>query len=202
MLLLDHLERYGVEVTDDTSATVVAATAAVASESPRLVPHADLSHFDSRLEDTGEITHEFAEVDASVRREVETDLVAVELPLNIDELHGEVLPPYVLLADVVGFLFFAAQFLQMLLVFARRAPEDRPSGTLVPELRARGPAFAYDLPDVLPPLHLHDRMITDLEWYAARVGVERSSAPLEHYFKGVRCSAQDVTELHVGFLFV
>src|SRR5690606_31506983 len=68
-------------------AAQLAPAAAHAAEQRRFIADADLLQLDARAEGAREVAHELAEVDASLGGEVDGELVAVELPLRLTDLH-------------------------------------------------------------------------------------------------------------------
>ena len=78
---------------------------AVEDVAPCFVARTDLAQFHPRAELAGKVAHELPEVDAVLGGEVERDLLLIELPFDIDELHRQAQPVDGFTTDVEGFPF-------------------------------------------------------------------------------------------------
>src|SRR5690606_15495630 len=80
-LVLGQLEADRLDLAQPRRATQLAAAPAHAAEEGRLVPHTDLLQLDAGPERSRQVANQLAEVDATLGREVDRQLVPVELPL-------------------------------------------------------------------------------------------------------------------------
>src|SRR5690606_40967777 len=86
-LVLRELQADRLHLTQPGRATQLAAAPPDPAEQRGLVPHPDLLQLDPGPEGAREVTHELPKIHAALRREVDEQLVAVELPLRIAHLH-------------------------------------------------------------------------------------------------------------------
>src|SRR5690606_1417754 len=184
-LVLRELERYRLQLGEPRRAAQLSAAAAHAAEQRGLVPHADLLQLDPGAERTREVPHELTEVDALLGREIDDELVAVELPFGFRHLHAEL----VLLYER------ASLHADPVLVVPERVEPPHLVGPCLPQhavLRRRGRAAARrralplrDRPDrgyqpeVLAPVRLHDDVLARAHVHAgvAEVRLARALEP-------------------------
>ena len=89
MLVARHFQGYRLEFPQVLRTAEPFATQPDAVHPLCLVPNADLTQLDSRLERRGEVFHQLAEIDPLLGSEEKCNLVAVELHLHVDQLHVE-----------------------------------------------------------------------------------------------------------------
>src|SRR5690606_22224999 len=94
-LVLRELQAHGLELPQPRRAAELAPAPPDAAEQRRLVADADLSQLDPGAEGACQITDQLPEIDPALRGEVDRQLVPVELPLRLGDLHleAEVLDP-------------------------------------------------------------------------------------------------------------
>ena len=96
----------------------------VAPEQRGLVAHADLLQFDARSEGAGQVAHELPEVDSFLCSEVDNQLVAVELPLGLGDLHLELVLGYELAGLGTNLVFIRPLRLQPCGLLVEGQPKD------------------------------------------------------------------------------
>src|SRR5207237_2850260 len=89
VLRLGHLHRDRLELPEVRRAAQLAPARADAVEHARGVAGADLAHLDPRAELAGEVTHEFAEIDALLAAEVDGHAALARRHLDVHHLHGQ-----------------------------------------------------------------------------------------------------------------
>ena len=124
VLLLGHLDGHGLEVAQERAAADGPAAGAESAQHLRLVAHADLAQLDAHFEHRGQILHQLAEVHAAVGCEIEDDLGVVEGVLHADQLHLQLVPGHLFLADAEGLLFAAGVVLRAANVLLRGDAHD------------------------------------------------------------------------------
>lgn len=88
-LHLRHFDGDFAEVRHCPGAAAFPAAGRDAAQKPRFVARADLPQFDAAVKGAGKVAHQFAEVDAVLRREEKEHFVPVEGEFAVDDLHRE-----------------------------------------------------------------------------------------------------------------
>lgn len=101
-LFFRHFDRDRLEIVQKGGAAERFAADAETAEHFCLVAYADLAQFDAGAERRGEVLDKFAEIDPAVGGEKEDDLAAVEIVVDLDQLHLEFVVQDFLFADFEG----------------------------------------------------------------------------------------------------
>ncbi len=91
----------------------------------RLIPDADLPQFNPGLEHTGQILHQFPEINATVRRKIKQNLIVVKGILRINELHIQLMLFDLFKAYAEGILFLYFVICLLLMVSLVGNPDHR-----------------------------------------------------------------------------
>src|SRR5262245_2941074 len=160
ILLLGHLDRDGLERLKKRRAAERTAAGAIAAVHLGFVADADLAHLDPHAEFARQLPHKVAEVDPSVRGEIEQEPRSVERVLDARELHREAALADFQQRDAVRFLFAPLLLQPRDDVVAAGQSDDamwrvRRGPTLLVELRDA----AHDRADCRAGVGLHDNAI-------------------------------------------
>ena len=119
-MFLRHADRDRRKIPQKRRAAERPPAAADAPQKFRLIPHADLPQLNAGMEHRRQILHQFAKINASVRREIKNDLIDIKGVLHPHQLHGESPGSNLLLTDAKGFLLLRPVLLHPGAVFLRR----------------------------------------------------------------------------------
>ncbi len=149
-----------------------------------LVPGADLPQLDARLEAPRQLADELPEVHPVLGCEVKRHLAAVELPLNVDELHREVHLVDRPSPDQESLRFVLLVLFPLLDVFERDLPDDlRKIRIVIESLRtdAQADELAGHLhrPEVHAPVGGDDHVVAGLQIEPLAVPVKPFPSALE-----------------------
>src|SRR5690606_28127828 len=123
-LILGQLQADRLQLPEPCRAAQFASAPPDAAQERRLVANADLAKLDPGAKRSCQLADELAEIDAPLRREVDRELVPVELPLGLGDLHLEAELLHLLAGDLPDPLLVGAERTGLLDFLGAREPED------------------------------------------------------------------------------
>ncbi len=184
ILLLCHLDGHRNKIRQMCMTTQRSAADADPSQNFRLVPHTDLPQFYAGLKHARQILHQLAEVDTTVRGEIEQHLIVVESIFRIDQFHLQTVLLNLLQTDFKGILLLLLIGRFLLLVSFRSDPQHRLQG-LNHLVILHFPGIADCRAELNASGSLHYHIFSSLYLKMQRVkkiDLTRSAKPYTNYF--------------------